>query len=133
MPNFSSLGRLEVPEKFVWWGGWVGGFCKVIFSSNPTVVLRLGWGFDNIKQYITHLHANSASFESDPPALTCFHMNFQASTHQPRDVTHGANKQMVAPMRGSKRPSSSLHLSIFIGILCHFLRLSDLHLVETIS
>ena len=26
----------------------VGGVCKVIFMSNPTVVLRLGWGFDNI-------------------------------------------------------------------------------------
>ena len=26
-------------------GGW-GGVCKVIFVSNPTVVLRLGWGFD---------------------------------------------------------------------------------------
>ena len=26
--------------------GW-GGVCKVIFMSNPTVVLRLGWGFDN--------------------------------------------------------------------------------------
>ena len=25
----------------------VGGVCKVIFMSNPTVVLRLGWGFDN--------------------------------------------------------------------------------------
>ena len=24
--------------------------CKVIFMSNPTVVLRLGWGFDN-KEY----------------------------------------------------------------------------------
>ena len=51
MPNFSSLGRLEVPEKFLWWVGWggVGGVCKVIFVSNPTVVLRLGWGwgFDN--------------------------------------------------------------------------------------
>ena len=22
MPNFSSLARLEVPEKFLWWGGW---------------------------------------------------------------------------------------------------------------
>ena len=44
MPNFSSLARLEVPEKFVWW--WVGGVCKVIFMVNPTVVLRLGWGFD---------------------------------------------------------------------------------------
>ena len=27
-------------------GGW-GGVCKVIFKSNPTVVLWLGWGFDN--------------------------------------------------------------------------------------
>ena len=46
MPNFSYLARLEVPEKFLWGGG-VGGVCKVIFMSNPTVVLRLGWGFDN--------------------------------------------------------------------------------------
>ena len=23
-----------------------GGVCKVIFMSNPTIVLRLGWGFD---------------------------------------------------------------------------------------
>ena len=38
MPNFSSLARVEVPEKFLWWGG-VGGVCKVIFVSNPTVVL----------------------------------------------------------------------------------------------
>ena len=48
MLNFSSLARLEVPEKFVWW--WVvGGVSKVIFMVNPTVVLRLGlgWGFDN--------------------------------------------------------------------------------------
>ena len=37
MPNFSSLARLEVPEKFVWWVG--GGVCTVIFMSNPTVVL----------------------------------------------------------------------------------------------
>ena len=36
MPNFSSLARLEVPEKFLW----VGGVCTVIFVSNPTVVLR---------------------------------------------------------------------------------------------
>ena len=36
MPNFSSLARLEVPEKFLWV---VGGVCKVIFMSNPTVVL----------------------------------------------------------------------------------------------
>ena len=27
----------------------MGGVCKVIFMSNPTVVLRLGWGFDNFR------------------------------------------------------------------------------------
>ena len=43
MPNFSSLAGLEVAEKFVWGGVGVVG----IFMSNPTVVLRLGWGFDN--------------------------------------------------------------------------------------
>ena len=26
-----------------------GGVCKVIFLSNPTIVLRLGWGFDNMQ------------------------------------------------------------------------------------
>ena len=52
MPNFSSLARLEVPEKFLWLvgGGW-GGVCKVIFMSNPTVVLILGWGFDNYESF----------------------------------------------------------------------------------
>ena len=39
MPNFSSLARLEVPEKFVWGGVGVGVVCTVIFMSNPTVVL----------------------------------------------------------------------------------------------
>ena len=41
MPNFSSLAGLEVAEKFVWGGGGREGGCKVIFMSNPTVVLRL--------------------------------------------------------------------------------------------
>ena len=40
VPNFNSLARLEVPEKFLWGCG-VGGVCKVIFVSNPTTVLRL--------------------------------------------------------------------------------------------
>ena len=44
MPNFSSLARLEVPEKFVW-GGW-GLHSHYIVKHN--LVLRLGWGFDNI-------------------------------------------------------------------------------------
>ena len=59
MPNFSSLARLEVPEKFVWW--WVGGVCKVIFMSNPTVVLRLGWGFDNSLQALAEVRAKVSS------------------------------------------------------------------------
>ena len=65
MPNFSSLARLEVPEKFLWWLGGVGGVCKVIFMSNPTVVLRLrlGWGFDNC------LYPTKTQ---DPPALDIF-------------------------------------------------------------
>ena len=38
MPNFSFLGGLEVPEKFVGGGvGW-GGFC-VSTMSNPTKLL----------------------------------------------------------------------------------------------
>ena len=27
----------------------------------------------------------------------CFHMNLQASGHQPRDVARGANEEMIAP------------------------------------
>ena len=52
MPNFSSLAGLEVAEKFLWGGegGWGGVVCTVIFMSNPPVVLRLGWGFDNMIQ-----------------------------------------------------------------------------------
>ena len=28
MPNFRSLGGLEVTEKFLWGVGWVGGFAQ---------------------------------------------------------------------------------------------------------
>ena len=42
MPNFSSLARLEVPEKFVW-GGWG---VRSHYIVKPNLVLRLGWGFD---------------------------------------------------------------------------------------
>ena len=35
--------------EFMWWWWWWVVVCKVIFMSNPTVVLRLGWGFDNIR------------------------------------------------------------------------------------
>ena len=46
MPNFSSLARLEVPEKFLWVvGGWWG--LQSHFHVKPNLVLRLGWGFDN--------------------------------------------------------------------------------------
>ena len=49
MPNFSSLARLEVPEKFVWWvvvGGW-GLHSHFRVKPNRCVVLCWGWGFDN--------------------------------------------------------------------------------------
>ena len=48
MPNFSSLARLEVPEKFVWWvgGGW-GLQSHFRVKPNRCVVLCWGWGFDN--------------------------------------------------------------------------------------
>ena len=48
MPNFSSLGRLEVPEKFLWvvGGGW-GLQSHFRVKPNRCVVLCWGWGFDN--------------------------------------------------------------------------------------
>ena len=48
----------------VGWGGGVGwgGVCKVIFISNPTVVLRLGWGFDNFRGYLCKLFFNWITF-----------------------------------------------------------------------
>ena len=49
MPNFSSLARLEVPEKFLWvgWGG-VGWGLQSHFRVKPNrcVVLCWGWDFD---------------------------------------------------------------------------------------
>ena len=49
MPNFRSLARLEVPEKFVWGGvGWGGGWgglqSHFHVKPNRCVVLRLGLG-----------------------------------------------------------------------------------------
>ena len=52
MPNFSSLARLEVPEKFLWWGG-VGWGLQSHFHVKPNRLLRLGWGFDNLTIIIT--------------------------------------------------------------------------------
>ena len=48
MPNFSSLARLEVPEKFLWWVGWGGvggvGFAKSFScQTQPFVEVRLGF------------------------------------------------------------------------------------------
>ena len=45
MPNFSSLARLEVPEKFLWG---VGGGLHSHFHVKPNrcVVLRLGLGLE---------------------------------------------------------------------------------------
>ena len=43
MPNFSSLARLEVPEKFLWWwvvgGGW-GLQSHFHVKPNPCVEVR---------------------------------------------------------------------------------------------
>ena len=47
MPNFRSLARLEVPEKFVWgWGrgGVVGLQSHFGVNPNRCVVWRLGLG-----------------------------------------------------------------------------------------
>ena len=45
VPNFRSLARLEVPEKFVWVGvGWGGLQSHFRVKSNCCVVLRLGLG-----------------------------------------------------------------------------------------
>ena len=48
MPNFSSLARLEVPEKFLWvvgGVGWVGVRFAKSFScqTQPCVEVRLGF------------------------------------------------------------------------------------------
>ena len=56
MPNFSSLARLEVPEKFVWVvGGW-GLQSHFRVKPNRCVVLCWGWGFDNMKGYNLNNH-----------------------------------------------------------------------------
>ena len=67
MPNFSSLARLEVPEKFVWGGGlglWGGLHSHFRVKPNCCVVLCLGWGwgFDNIglcKVHYAYCHMHS--------------------------------------------------------------------------
>ena len=43
MPNFSSLARLEVPEKFLWGGGGVG--CAKSFSCQPQPCVEVRLGF----------------------------------------------------------------------------------------
>ena len=53
MPNFSSLAGLEVAEKFVWGVGWGGLHSHYIVK--PNLVLRLGWGFDNLKSLFVDL------------------------------------------------------------------------------
>ena len=41
-------GTAEILRTLSLCGGWAGlVVCKVIFKSNPTIVLMLGWGFDN--------------------------------------------------------------------------------------
>ena len=53
-----------------------GGVCKVIFMSNPTVVLCWGWGFDN-KAFTENWHKWSAFGQSTDNGLCghckCYH------------------------------------------------------------
>ena len=51
--------------------GGVGGVCKVIFMSNPTVVLCWGWGFDN-KAFTENWHKWSAFGQSTDNGLCGF-------------------------------------------------------------
>ena len=54
MPNFSSLARLEVPEKFVWGGmGWFAQSFSCQTQPLCCVVLCWGWGFDNTLSLIS--------------------------------------------------------------------------------
>ena len=48
VPNFSSLARLDVPEKFLWGVVWGGLHSHFHVKPNRCVVLCWGWGFDNI-------------------------------------------------------------------------------------
>ena len=45
MPNFSSLARLEVPEKFVWVGGGWGLQSHFHGQPNRCVEVRVRLGF----------------------------------------------------------------------------------------
>ena len=88
MPNFSSLARLEVPEKFLWvgWVGWGGWGLQSHFRVKPNrcVVLCWGWGFDKILSLnaciflslmslflksLSIMCCSSQKFESTHPAL----------------------------------------------------------------
>ena len=60
-------------------GGGCGGVCKVIFMSNPTVVLRLGWGFDNFETYregVTQVDVASIIGMVSYVVLDDFNINF---------------------------------------------------------
>ena len=68
VPNFSSLARLEVPEKFLWGGGWWWGVHSHFHvKPNRCVVLCWGWGFDNLK---TQLLAGATKKESQAKILS---------------------------------------------------------------
>ena len=71
MPNFSSLARLEVPEKFVWWvvGGWG---LQSHFRVKPNRCVRLGWGFDNNNNHKTTLKGQD-TLRINLVRATCHH------------------------------------------------------------
>ena len=52
--NFSSLARLEVPEKFLWWVGW-GVQSHFRVKPNRCVEVRLGLGFWQYMQLLQRL------------------------------------------------------------------------------
>ena len=78
VPNFSSLARLEVPEKFLW--GVV--VCTVIFMSNPTVVLCCVVLWLGFWQYCLYLQDNCYSplhcLLSNHPSVQSSSMRFFA-------------------------------------------------------
>ena len=93
MPNFSSLARLEVPEKFVWGGG--GGGLQSHFHVKPNrcVVLCWGWGFDNMADSIKP--QQKCEFSNNVIAAITY---TATQSYSPNIL--GINTQILQPKRG---------------------------------
>ena len=74
MPNFSSLARLEVPEKFLWGGGGLHSHFHV--KPNRCFVLCWGWGFDNNKLPKLEFY-NNTLFHFSNSSLRCIVLAFR--------------------------------------------------------